>query len=371
MTGPFRKTLLALTSLLTIHTSISHAADLPGEPADWRWFDVEVLVFKQSDESAANTEQFPYLLPTSADATAVDMLTSYYVPDITSYLHASPPCDFSSAWERGYLEPFEWLCHQPEEVDPYRLEPLYQPQAWLTAQATTPVSVIDGGTLDMRNTPQAFLLPETANELTELGQQLERRGTGTALLHMSYRQPVFGRDQNYQIRLFGGANLAFTAAESERLSPLEQAPDELTAEPESELFDELAQLFTQIEQANSPVFNSAVEQANQAKLSLDLAQDSGNPLWELDGTLHVYLVGNYLHIQNNLQLRQIETALPAELSLAMQAEQTLVGADSRQLIQTYLLTQLRRVISHETHYFDHPKFGVVVQIRRTELSARR
>ncbi|HLV48390.1 MAG TPA: CsiV family protein, partial [Aliidiomarina sp.] len=39
-------------------------------------------------------------------------------------------------------------------------------------------------------------------------------------------------------------------------------------------------------------------------------------------------------------------------------------------LRAYHLKQLRRVISHEIHYFDHPKFGILVEIRRTDRSQR-
>ena len=94
-------------------------------------------------------------------------------------------------------------------------------------------------------------------------------------------------------------------------------------------------------------------------------------MWELDGTLHIYLVGNYLHIDSDLELREPQRVQFNQRELAAQIEQALQPQLDSKFLRSYRLNQLRRVISHETHYFDHPRLGLVVQIRRTELSARR
>lgn len=97
-----------------------------------------------------------------------------------------------------------------------------------------------------------------------------------------------------------------------------------------------------------------------------------NQVWELDGLLHIYLVGNYLHIDSNFNLREETLAKEATPNMAAQAEHALQGKVTEQeFLRAYKFSQVRRVISHETHYFDHPKMGIVVQIRRTDKSARR
>lgn len=45
-------------------------------------------------------------------------------------------------------------------------------------------------------------MPADNHELTELREQLSARGQAQSLLHLSYRQPVFGRGDNYPVRLF-------------------------------------------------------------------------------------------------------------------------------------------------------------------------
>ena len=94
--------------------------------------------------------------------------------------------------------------------------------------------------------------------------------------------------------------------------------------------------------------------------------------WELDGLVHVYLVGNYLHVHGEFNLREeVEVPLQAT-SLQAQADASLRYQEATEaFLRAYYFDQIRRMISHEVHYMDHPHVGMVVQIRRTELSARR
>ena len=88
--------------------------------------------------------------------------------------------------------------------------------------------------------------------------------------------------------------------------------------------------------------------------------------------MHIFLVGNYLHIDGEFNLREQDKIKRIANDLETQAAYALNGASKQApYLRSYYFSQLRRVISHETHYFDHPKLGVVVQIRRTDLSAPR
>lgn len=62
---------------------------------------------------------------------------------------------------------------------------------------------------------------------------------------------------------------------------------------------------------------------------------------ELDGTLRFYL-SRFLHVELNLVLQEGKGGNPAG--------------------QAYALDEHRRVRPQEIHYFDHPKFGVLVRV---------
>lgn len=346
----------------------------PVDPTDWRWFDVEVLVFKHAD--VTNAEQFPWLPPRPVNNARVDLLTSYYAPDFGSFLYETDPCDFDQALMKGQAI---WLCHEPNELDLSHTQPANTPLARLNRFNAAPVNVVDGFGGTMETSPRPFLLPASAMELTELRDNIVRRNVGSPLLHRVVRQPVFSRSDSYTFRLFGGSNYGDQFAEDGYLRPQNEGRESSvrgserspTIAPRSALFEQLEELLQMADR-------------NELQLTLQAQQTpppppvnrpdviEKRPLWELDGLIHVYLVANYLHIESDLQLRQPETVRFSAGELADQAQLAIDGQQQTQpFLRRYDLQQIRRVISHETHYFDHPKFGIVVQIRRTDLSSRR
>ena len=75
---------------------------------------------------------------------------------------------------------------------------------------------------------------------------------------------------------------------------------------------------------------------------------------ELTGTMRLYL-SRYLHLDLNLNYEE------------KTADGGLLGGETGMV--TYRINEQRRIKSHETHYFDHPKFGVL--LRLTPLSTGR
>ncbi|HEX7044433.1 MAG TPA: CsiV family protein [Burkholderiales bacterium] len=65
---------------------------------------------------------------------------------------------------------------------------------------------------------------------------------------------------------------------------------------------------------------------------------------ELEGALRFY-VSRFLHV---------------ELRLLFQPRATAIGSDAA---PSYVIEEERRVRSNDLHYFDHPKFGVLVRVR--------
>lgn len=351
--------LLPLTLAMTVNPAMGQT-----NAADLRWFEVEVLVIKQQQQDGP-LEHFDWLPPGLVSATAQDPLTGYYAPNFWAMLHALPECPTTN-WQTIFSQSGQLPCHDWAELNLPDGQAWYQPQQILASLSSAPI-VIDGGGGDMTRSSTPFLMPATTHQLTELRQQLLRRNVATPLLHLSYRQPVFNRADDFQVRLFGGRNYANEFLPSGYQRPPRQSQIE---SEQSDSIDPLQQLLNlqqqgqltfRVQQADTPPpparvdFNALVEQ----------------PVWELDGLLHIYLVGNYLHIDSNLELREPQAVVFSSVSLAEQAQAALQQGNSTIFLRRYELDQLRRVISHQTHYFDHPKFALIVQIRRTELSARR
>ncbi len=134
----------------------------------------------------------------------------------------------------------------------------------------------------------------------------------------------------------------------------------------------IQQLLTLIENGAEPFARPDTQASGLPDRPVQYPSGIPTDVWEFDGLMHIYLVGNYLHINGEFNLRE-EVRVPLQAtSLEAQADAALRAEESTaSFLRGYYFNQLRRVISHEKHYFDHPEFGVIVEIRRTDLSSRR
>ncbi|WP_100641698.1 CsiV family protein [Alteromonas facilis] len=260
---------------------------------------------------------------------------------------------------------------------------LYAFDTTLPRKAQIPVN-IDG--VEWFRASEAHLLPNTLRELNDFARGVNRQKDHKVLLHTLWRQEVkFGRDVADSMRLIAGPDLylplyekaradaqieqnnmqdAIEAAtdEIETVSADDENPDYLadtlaalshqTLTPEQEkqqaLFDQLPALL------DAPVSSNIVAEILRSdEKSDDLLATYETPLWQIDGEFKVYLQYinrvPYLHIDNDLVYQRPTAYAENGLPTAFEAIE---------------LKQLRRVISQQVHYFDHPLFGIVVQIRR-------
>ncbi|EKE82955.1 CsiV family protein [Idiomarina xiamenensis] len=375
--------LVAASSLLlplvpaTASAQSAASTTQPATPTNnWRWFEVEVLVFRHTIGQTV-AERFPLAIQPQKISGSDDLLSPYFEDTYRRALLAGlDDCQVAELM----LETPLLSCRYHDELE---LLPL--PGAWqgekpsaLRGLAKTDV-VIDGAGGDIYQAQGPFLLPADSLELDDMRQQLVRSGQAEPILHLAWRQPVFNRNSNNKIRLFGGVNfsedydyLGYQRDDTDNLSTMAQQNGE---QPLTRM-QRIDKLLSAVDQQqlnftlgeHNSALNSPALPPKPAYRSAGLPQQ----VWELDGLMHIFLVGNYLHIDSDLNLREEAFATPAAGTLAEQAEQALAGQTAQQrFLRAYHFAQLRRVISHETHYFDHPKFGVVVQIRRTDLSARR
>ena len=72
---------------------------------------------------------------------------------------------------------------------------------------------------------------------------------------------------------------------------------------------------------------------------------------ELDGSIRFYM-SRHLHLDVNLLLREAVT-----------------GSDPR--TQVYRLSEQRKIKTQETHYFDHPRFGVLARVMPVEKAGEK
>lgn len=391
------------TAFATMATA-TIANDQPG--ADLRWFDVEVIVFKQDSQRHADTEYFPLPIQAIPLQRHLDLITEQRRTELMPALAVIPSCvgDVEASESEIEIDNLrEWFLviqrlrqlSEPAFLSSKRLNrPLcretmvdrllsgeYLSQLGGALDSWASDVAIDGTGGDMLSTDQPFLLPSNDFELTELKRQLERQSGKELLLHTSWRQPVFNRNQGRKIRLYGGKNytpfydyLGFAREPS--IKPIEQEtysadPNRLLAQQQVPL-QRIHRLLNQIDNGHQPFTRPDVQAAGLPERPAQYPTTLPEDVWQFDGLMHIYLVGNYLHIDGEFNLRE-EVQVPLQAT-SLEAQANAALRDQRaeaDFLRGYYFNQLRRVISHETHYFDHPNFGVIVQIRRTELSGRR
>lgn len=294
------------------------------------------------------------------------------------------------------FEQGEWQTHYPDNR--------------LPAPAALPITP-EGN--DWPYASHAHLLPASAQELTSLSRQIRQNRELTRLLHVVWRQPVmFGKDNAFNVRLFAGKNYADSY-------DIMGNPIQTAFEPGSTLADESGENDDSVEnhenkiQLNedaSPTSDSLVSSGTQndifSNLEKRLAQptpvefdhftdDDAHtqsndellkvdaafrpPIWQLDGNVKVFLKYinrvPYLHIDSNLFYRQpIPLSDLIDIDESGSANNTFVNQPEDERLNSETLpeyklasvpfSEQRRVISKQLHYFDHPLFGMIIELRR-------
>ncbi|WP_346993657.1 CsiV family protein [Alteromonas gracilis] len=308
--------------------------------------------------------------------------------------------------------------------------------------ASLPI-IIEGH--DWPRASHAHLLSSEQQSLNSISRQIRSNRDLERLFHATWRQPVaFGKDNAFNVRLYGGRNYSdeyelsgeqrpraqkMTLSELQNISAIDNlfsgalnldstTSASLTGANEAQTGVQAQQaelndssqdnqgqnanterpslvsapdIFTKLEQKLSTPAPISFE----AFKALDLPEmfdDNDNasvsnalrtPIWEIDGTMKVFLKYinrvPYLHIDSALFYRQ-----PVPLSYFSNSDidainQTIAlnSADNDNGAATEVeyrlasvpLAEQRRVISTQLHYFDHPLFGFIVQIRRYQRPA--
>jgi len=356
------KSVLGIATALTALVSVEALAQ--SDKDYWRWFEVEVLVFKQTAADRSGENFSLTMQPVAVDRSR-DLLTPHYSHKNRALRSALPVCEKLS--EQQWQIDISCQYENEDQWIPIAGNP-FAPDHLLSDLVSTQV-VIDGPGGDINSASQPFLMPENALELSSIRTELERKGQAKSLLHLAWRQPVFSRGVGRKLRLFGGKNYGneffyngFSKERNELNTPLSNAS-------QKQRMDNIQRLLDVIESGSEP-FTSSDEKASVRPP----LKEAGHPdlAWEFDGLMHIFLVGNYLHIDGEFNLREKDEIKHIADNLEAQASYAVNGESEHvPYLRSYYFSQLRRVISHETHYFDHPKLGVVVQIRRTDLSAPR
>ncbi|MCV2885193.1 peptidoglycan binding protein CsiV [Aestuariibacter sp. AA17] len=240
--------------------------------------------------------------------------------------------------------------------------PNQKPNAVSSFASSVP-KIVDGIAKPFSGAP--YLIPAKALKLKRLARDINRQRNVSELLHLGWRQHVpFGQSKAPALRLIAGENFAkrfdstgqFISLDNEQLIEDDNQPTAIS----SDLFDTLN---AQLDNNQDIDHNTILAMLNQVEKPDDERGVQLNELWQLDGFIKVFLrrIRNvpYLHIDSEMAYR-VPVISDDNLNKINNSD-TPVEPD---LLKSYEFKQLRRVISKQIHYFDHPLFGMVVQIRR-------
>lgn len=254
--------------------------------------------------------------------------------------------------------------HQPVlNIDSWQWQ---LPDLYVPPRQQTPLYV-HGANFKRASGPH--LLPTDKLKQDDIYTSIRWRKGIERLAHFSWRQQVkFGQDNAEKLRLFAGQNYAQQFTQNGDLRPQDMTSDSETNKAQDAALNEpVDTFFAELNQRlNNPQPISFAGMTAPPEANDDGNQQSNlvrlSPIWQLDGFIQVYLkyVNRvpYLHINSELFYRQ--PVLSANI---------LPGASPAYELVSVPFTQQRRVISTQLHYFDHPMFGMLVQIRRYERPA--
>lgn len=392
-------------SLISTLIGLSFSAAVFAEEPPKRWFEVEVIVFERNTEIKKDSEHWDANLFPTLSKKALDPFALFL--DESNFVSATPEASSAlttiSTDEQLLVEQLEAPSNtdnsqivQDIDVTDELLDissnsiennvittPEISDTLELSISEAAPTfiartePIIDGSIVRKELLPEDFEIAP-ANELQLLQQvsSLEEHANYNVLLHSAWRMVPDTRRKSLPIRLFAGHNY-------------QQAFD-ISGE---------AVLPNESDDENDQTEVIATSSSNVSVFKTSMNENNNKPVWTLDGDLTIYLE-HYLYAKTNLFLRQEgqkEVVLKPEsleptaveidkLSLSsltakpesMLGEESTVASGSvvqeqavepvyEPFLYSYPMDQLRVIRSGEIHYLDHPKFGLVIQIRKFEM----
>ncbi|MCL1059116.1 peptidoglycan binding protein CsiV [Shewanella gelidimarina] len=282
-----------------------------------RWFEVEIYLY---EHNAPTTEQWPDEVIKSRQRKTVDFITPMVSTDLTAVNMGLNGCT-STDWATDSLNCNEQL-NSNNQVKSVADIPM------LIAAPKPATAYLGDG---------AVLLAKSQSQFKDIIATLKREKGNKSLLHMTWQQSMLPRNKAIPVKLYSGND--YSKDYEQNGQPLQL----------SNLNDEL------------PQFDF---------MSSGLLADTKKPVWKLDGTLNIYLE-HYLFIETAFNLRQegektvtLTYHDPESFSSDNLTAET--GSVTTPFLYSIPMKQNRRVRSDEVHYFDHPKMGMIIQIRKME-----
>ncbi|MEI6859305.1 MAG: peptidoglycan binding protein CsiV [Shewanella sp.] len=277
-----------------------------------RWFEVEVYLFERND--GQSQEHAPEQVNFKNPKKMVDLISPLFSTNITG---ASLGLDGCSA--------HDWVtkadeCNQQLSSSTQMNYPPLIP--WRIAALSAQYGVPGGSPV---------LLASDQNHFKDIIAKLSRERGNKSLLHITWQQAMQPRHRAKPIRLFSGKDYS-SRFNLNGQSILSQTPQ--SVEPQ---FDFLEGNFDAVEH---------------------------QPVWKIDGTINIYL-DHFLYVETALNLREEGTK-----TLGVMQDDTHYNSSDIKISSPFLysfpMKQNRRVRSNEIHYFDHPRMGMILQIRKMQ-----
>ncbi|MEC4725685.1 peptidoglycan binding protein CsiV [Shewanella sp. D64] len=297
-----KKTLFPLIGMLWITQTFAQ---------DERWFEVEVYLFER--DASHSQERSPEQLTLTDTTKAVDLISPLFSTDITGASLGLEGCS-SSDWATNADQ-----CNAQLESTQVN----HVSQIPVNIVAATEQYGVPGG--------PPVLLSKEQNQFSEIMSKISREPGNKSLLHMSWQQSMLPRHKAKPVRLFSGQDY------SDRF----------------EINGQTIQSFQS--DLTIPQFDF---------LDTGFSAKTDKPVWELDGTVNIYL-DHFLYVETALNLRE-EGTKNLDISSSSLNETLEKNNKITPFLYAFPLTQNRRVRSDEIHYFDHPKMGMILQIRKME-----
>jgi hypothetical protein len=302
---------MTVTAFSLLSTSISVQAS--------SWFEVEVFIFERQNSS---TEQWPDTPATTVNQRAVDFITPLISTDITGVAAGLSGCT-STDWSSSNQAD----CSDSLTSSTVRSHPSQVPFS-IAASEPNKAYLGDGPTL----------LAQSQSEFADIIKTVSRESGVKPLIHLTWQQNMQGRRSAKPVRIYAGKDF-------------------------SDKYDYHGQGIVN-QGDNNATFDLSVNEFSSLGNMFEAEQTQ--PVWELDGTINIYL-SHYLYIENNFALRK-ETQKLLEINKTEFNQYAALNTQVEKSMQPYLqaipLNQNRRVRSGEVHYFDHPQMGIVMQIRK-------
>ncbi|MCH1920949.1 peptidoglycan binding protein CsiV [Shewanella sp. A3A] len=281
------------------------------QAANYPWYEVEVYLFERPTNV---TEQWPSTPLTLKTDNAIDLITPQVANDITGVAMALSDCnqnswggnsfDLNSSGDSTSKTPCQNLNGGSKLVLPKQI----------------PVNIVPNAGKPAAQ-PSAVLLGADKARFNDEISKLRRLGI-EPLLHMTWQQEMRPRRAAQPVHLFAGKNYA-----------------------------------EQFQANGMPVSMEAKN--NQYGYGQLTEQTTSAPVWQFDGLLTIYL-SHYLYVETQFNLREPEQK-------TLQADESTQSATT---VIPYLgvipMEQNRRIRSAELHYFDHPRLGMLLQVRKMQ-----